>query len=148
MSPTTRCCVPSRRSARYTSSAAPFIARIADSGYSTTLTPAPASCSTVKSGGAPNSVMLARTGTPTAAARLCQRARGPGDVDVEPRAGLGDDEDGQIRAGAAAGQVGDDRGARGGAEIRQPLRARRDAAAREIDRLEADALGHARGVRV
>ena len=47
--------------------AALLMARNADSGYSTRLTPASESSSTVKYGVRPNSVRLASTGTSTAA---------------------------------------------------------------------------------
>ena len=63
MRSTTLCCVPSRADASYTSSAALLIARNADSGYSTSRTPASRSSSTVNSGVLPNSVMFASTGT-------------------------------------------------------------------------------------
>ena len=60
---------PSRRIASYTVSAALFIARNADSGYSWIATPTEASSSRVNSGVLPNSVMLANTGTFTASTK-------------------------------------------------------------------------------
>ncbi|MNN64242.1 hypothetical protein D3C81_1796730 [compost metagenome] len=61
-------CVPSWRSTLYTCSAARFMARNADSGYSAIATFALRNSSVVNNGVAPNSVMLARIGTCTASA--------------------------------------------------------------------------------
>ena len=60
---------PSRRIAVYTASAALLAARNADSGYSWIATPAEASSARENSGVAPNSVMLASTGTLTASTK-------------------------------------------------------------------------------
>ena len=88
MRSTTFFCVPSRRMASYTASAALLIARNAESGYSTRRTPTDASSCAVNSGVLPNSVMFASTGTCTADGEL--------PVFVERGQRLGEDH---VRAG-------------------------------------------------